>query len=117
MDILTNKEKIEAKIQVIEEFVDRLPQAAEEKACTMADYEKAIAVTILKLKNGAIQEFEGNKVGNLPANLIPVVAKGICYKESFDKEMGEANYKGMIVQIDAHKAVLNGFQSLNKVIQ
>lgn len=117
MDILTNKENIESEIQVIESLVNRIPQAAEEKAVSLADYDKMIAVTILKLKNGVIKEFEGQPVNNIPATLIPTLAKGICYKEAFDREMGEANYKGLIVQIEAHKAMLNGFQSMNKVIQ
>lgn len=116
MDIINNANKIQTEIQVIEELVNRLPQAAEEKAVTLSTYEKEIAITILKLKNGVITEFEGNKIGNLPANLIPTVAKGICFRENFDREMGEAGYKGLIVQIEAHKAMLNGFQSMNKVI-
>lgn len=116
MDVYSNSVKIQSEIEVIEDLVNRIPQAAEEKAITISNYEKEIAVTILKIKNGAITEFEGNKIGNLPANLIPIVAKGICFRENFDREMGESGYKGLIVQIEAHKAVLNGYQSMNKVI-
>ena len=117
MDALSNAIKIEIEIQAIERLVERIPQTAEEKAVTLANYDKEIAMTILKLKNGVITEFEGQKVGNLQANLIPIIAKGICYKEGFDREMGEAQYKGLITQIEAHKAMLNGYQSINKIIQ
>lgn len=116
-DILTTAQKIESKTRQIEELADRLEQAGVEKASTSADYDKAIAVTTLQLRNGVIQEFEGEKVGNLPATLIPTIAKGICYKEAWEKEMGEVGYKSLTTKIDAHKAVLNGLQSINKVIQ
>lgn len=116
-DILTTAQKIEFKTRQIEELADRLEQAGVEKASTSADYDKAIAVTTLQLRNGAIQEFEGEKVGNLPATLIPAIAKGICYKEAWEKVMGEVGYKSLTTKIDAHKAVLNGLQSINKVIQ
>lgn len=116
-DILTTAQKIEYKTRQIEELADRLEQAGMEKAATSADYDKAISIATLQLRNGVIKEFEGQQVGNLPATLIPIIAKGICYKEAFDKEMGETGYKSLTTKIDAHKAVLNGLQSINRVIQ
>lgn len=115
-DILTNAMKIERTIAEIDKKADMIEEATLEKAQCLANYEREIAVTILKLKNGAIPEFEGQAIKNLPANLIPVVAKGICFRESFDKEMAEGNYKGLITRIDALKAQLNGYQSLNKTM-
>ena len=117
MDVTTNAYQINEKILEIEKLSDRIEQAALEKANYIANYDRQIAVTILKLKNGLIPEFDGVEVKNLAANLIPIVAKGICYQESFHREMGENNYKGLITQIEAHKAVLNGYQSLFKVMQ
>lgn len=117
LDALTTKEKIELTIESIESEVEKLEEAGTEKAVTIANYDKAIAVTILKLRNGAIKEFEGEPVNNIPANLIPQVAKGICFREAFDREMGENNYKSLNTRIDAKKAVLNGYQSINKVLQ
>jgi hypothetical protein len=117
MDVLTMRDKIEIAIQEIEKLVDRLPEAAMEKANTLANYEKEIAITILQIKNGVRVTFEGEDIKNIAATLIPSVAKGICYKESFDKEMGEGMYKGLITTIEAVKAILNGYQSMNKVLQ
>lgn len=116
-DILTTAQKIEFKIEDIENMAGKLEQAALEKSTTLADYDRAIAVTTLQLRNGVIKEFEGQEVGNIPATLIPLIAKGICYKEAFDKEMGETGYKSLTTKIDAHKAVLNGLQSINRFIQ
>ena len=116
-DILTNAANIAFTIEMISNEANKIEAAARDKANTLANYEREIAITILKIKNGAIPEFEGQPINNLAANLIPVVAKGICYNECFEREMGEANYKGLIVRIDALKAQLNGYQSLNKTMQ
>lgn len=117
LDIQTTADKIEIKISEIETLAERLEQAGLEKANTSVNYDKAIAVITLQLRNGIIKEFEGEQVGNLPATLIPTIAKGICFREAFDKEMGDTGYKSLITRIDAHKAVLNGYQSINKVMQ
>lgn len=116
-DVMTNKERIETLIRKIEEYCGRLIQAGDEKSVSLVDYEKEIAITILKLKNGAIETWEGQEVKNLPATLIPVVAKGICFKYSFDKEIGDTNYKTIIVTIEAMKSQLNALQSLIKIVQ
>lgn len=121
-DILTNAQKIENHLILIDKLIDEIPESSMEKANGIANYDRAIAITILKLKNGDITEmedFNGETIflDKLPATLIPQVAKGICYKEAFDKEMGEAAYKGIITMIEARKAQLNGLQSINKVLQ
>ncbi len=115
-DILTNAAKINYVIDAITDYADRIEQASLEKANTVANYEREIAITILKLKNGAITEWEGQSIKSLAANLIATVAKGICYNESFEKEIAEGNYKGIIVKLEALKAQLNGYQSLNKTM-
>lgn len=121
-DVLTNAGKIHKMNQQIEELVNQIPNASQVKAESYANYDRAIAIASAKIKNGDITEIEdlnGEKIpiGPSPANLIPIYAKGICYKEAFDKIAGEAKYKGVTTMIDARKAQLNGLQSINKVLQ
>lgn len=115
-DAISTRDKIEFSIQEIENLINDLDDVAQLKANGSANYDKALAVTILKLKNGIIKEFEGQKIDSLPATIITSIAKGIIYKESYDKEAGEALYKGLITKIDARKAILNGHQSISKII-
>lgn len=121
-DILTNAKNIQTLINLIEEEIEKLEDASIMKANGIANYDRELAITILKIRNGMIKSMideSGNPVSidNLPATLIIPVAKGICYKVSLDKEAWENEYKSIITKIDARKAQLNGYQSINKVIQ
>jgi hypothetical protein len=120
-DAISYAQKIENMIQVIDQLVDQLDDASMDKANGIANYDRAIAITILKIKNGEItqmEDFDANIIPfkGLPATLITQVAKGICWKEIFDKEAGDAGYKGITTKIEARKAQLNGYQSINKII-
>lgn len=121
-DALTSAAKIQAAIDKIEQNIAMIPEAAFEKANSLAAYDRAIAITILKIKNGVMKSWEfepGNtlQLENLSVTLIPTVAKGICAIEALQKEQGEAGYKGLIVTIEALRSILNGFQSIFKIIQ
>lgn len=113
-DILRTRDKIEYKISQLEEARGQIIDLSQDKANGIANYDRALAITIVKLRNKLITNFEGMDCSNLPATLIVPVAKGIAYKECFDKEASEAGYKACITIIEAIKAELNGLQSINK---
>lgn len=114
MDVFTTRDKIEVKIAEIESERSKIVDAAIQKARSISDYDREIALTILKIRNGVLTEFEGNKIPNLAANLIPKVAQGICWNECFNKEAADGMYRGIISNIEALKSQLNGLQSINK---
>lgn len=116
-DILTTANKIHNKIKELEEQRENLLPASFDKAKSISEYDKAIALTELKLRNGLITEFEGVSISNLPVTLIRDIAKGICYQENFNREIGESNYKAIVSIMDAIKAEMNGLQSINKHIE
>lgn len=113
-DPLKVADLIQHKIAELDSERPKLFDTAQSKAQAIAEYDKALAIASLKLRNGTISQLEGEPVRNLPANLIPIVAKGLCYQECFTKEAEEGCYKAVISNIDAIKAGLNGLQSLNK---
>jgi hypothetical protein len=116
IDISENAQHIFDSIQKLESLVDQLEEVANSKATAIMEYEKEIAVTIIKLRNGVIQKFEGQEIKSIPANLIHIVAKGICYRQGFDNELAECFYNKLNKQIDAARAILNGYQSIFKVM-
>lgn len=121
-DALTNADKIQQMIDKIEEQISFIPDATFEKANSLAAYDRQIAITILKIKNGLMTkwEYEPGKflpLDNIAATNVPIIAKGICSIEALQKESGEAGYKGLITTIDALKAILNGYQSMFKIMQ
>lgn len=107
-------ELIQDKIAELDQERPRLFDTSQSKAQAISDYDRAIALVVLKLKNENIREFEGEPIGKLPVTLIPLIAKGICFKECFTKEAEEGGYKAVISNIEAIKAGLNGLQSINK---
>ena len=113
-DVFTTRQKIEDKISDIETERVKIVECAIEKAKAISEYDREIAITTLKLRNGAISEWEGQKISNLPANLIPKVAQGLCWNECFNKEAADGMYRGVISNIEALKSQLNGLQSINK---
>lgn len=117
MDIITVAEQIEKYTLLIGVERKKLPEYARRKSEALAEYEKALAIVILKLKNGEITEFEGQSVDKLPATLIEKVAKGICWKERLEADRTEAEYKNQVIAIQAIEAQLNGYQSLNRYLE
>ncbi|WP_159522941.1 hypothetical protein [Sunxiuqinia indica] len=115
--------KIYRKNDEIELIASSLEEAANKKATAISKYDKAITITVLKLRNGLIKEFTDEETGeiieiaSMPASSLEKIARGIVYKECFEKEEKEALYKAKISILDAKKSQLNGLQSTMKVLQ
>jgi hypothetical protein len=122
-DAITYAQKIEDMINEIEIIVDSLQEAGEIKAKGISDYDRKLAITVLKLKNGVIGtiEDEDGTFISIPQNLSvrdrELIAKGLVYKAAYEKEAGEAGYKGLISTLEARRAQVNALQSINKVLQ
>ncbi len=67
-DIITIAQKIENKIKELNNIRNQLFEKANNKAQSNSDYEKALAITLLKLKNGVITNFEGQEIKKLTCN-------------------------------------------------
>ncbi len=102
MEVIKVAENIEEKIKLLVTGRNGLDQVARNKAKSIADYDKALRISILKLKDE----------GKLPATLVEKVAKGECHKERLDMELGDALYKIQTVKMNAIQAELNGWQSV-----
>lgn len=117
MDILTTNQNIEKKIKQLDSAQQLLKERAEAKAETIAKYEKQIAITLIKLKNGQVFELDGEKIENPPVSICEKLAKGICWKEKLDMEKAEAEYKNIVKGLESLEAQLNGYQSILRYMQ
>lgn len=113
-DLIMLNNAIEDKIKLLEKMRAEIKSRAEQKAITISEYDKQLAITIIKLKNNNITEWEGENIVNLPATLIEKIAKGICSRARNDMEIADGLYKSVISNIDSVQAELNGYQSINK---
>ena len=105
---------IEEKINLLEEGRRRLETDAFARAEQSALYDKALAKIIIRLKNGDMIEFDGEKIQNPPATILEKIAKGICFQERLNADLAEATYKNTLVKIETIQAQLNAYQSLYK---
>jgi hypothetical protein len=114
MEVLQVADLIREKIQELEQERPKLLDQAQAKAQAISNYDRAVAIAVLKIKNGTITQLDGENIGKVAANLIPYIAKGLCFKECFDKEAEENGYRAILSNIQAIQAELNGCQSLNR---
>jgi hypothetical protein len=115
MELIKLAKLITDKIDDLEKLGKLLHEYSIKKANTISDYDKAMAITILKIRNaGDTFVFEGEKIVNLPASVMEKVAKGLCYKERLAMELADAEYGALTTKIRATEAILNGYQSINR---
>lgn len=113
MEIIEVQKEINARIKRLEELTADLDNVATCKAAAMAQYDKALAITMLKLTFGRDIELDGVQIDSkIPATLIPKIAAGIVESEKLDLEQASAMYKALITKIETLSATLNAKQSI-----
>lgn len=114
--MLDVSEKIQEKIKLLEAMQVEIKKRAEDKSIKNAEYEKKLAITIIKLKNGEAMTIENETIQNPQATIIEKIARGICWQEKLEADKSEAMYKALISNIDCTMATLNGWQSINRYL-
>lgn len=114
LDVITISDAIQDKIKLLEKMRKELRVRAENKANTSAEYEKAIAITLIGLKNSKQYLIDGEAIQNPPASIMDKLARGICYKEKLEMEKADGLYKSLISNMHCVQAELNGWQSINR---
>ena len=114
MDIIQITNQIADKIKVIDIIRKEIKERGENKAITLSNYDKAMSITLIKLKNGSSFEIDGQTIESPPASIMEKIAKGICWQEKLEAEKADADYKSIISNLEAVKSQLNALQSLNK---
>ena len=115
-DALTYARKIAELSDIIEELVDKLDVSATDKAQAKADHAKEKGLVLLRIKNKVLTEWEGLDLTKLTAGEREIVSEAICWEQVLEKDATDNLYKALITKIDARKAQMNGYQSINKVL-
>ena len=110
-------EKIESKINQLEAARKEIDNAATEKVEKLSAYDKAMAITLIRLRNGEEYLFEGNKIKDPPVSIVEKIAKGICWQARLESDAAEVKYKNILAIIEIRKAQLNGYQSIFKHLE
>jgi hypothetical protein len=107
-------ELIREKIEELKTERLKIFEAAEEKSQSTSDYDRAMALGYIKVKNKKITQLDGEPIGEVVQSNLPLIVKGVCWEECLYKERGENGYKAILSNIEAIKAELNGLQSINR---
>ena len=94
---------IEAVIEAIKVEGGRSQELIEARAKSVTDYDKAIATTIIRLKDGGT-----------PTTIVEKIAKGECYEIRLTMEVADQTLKAHFARLDYLKSQLNGYQSINR---
>ena len=113
-EIINISSQIQAKVDKLKEIRSSLVDRTARKAKAAAEYEKVLAMTMIKLRNGVEMELDGHKVIDVQTTVLEKISRGICWKERLELEEAEGEYKSAITNIETLKAELNGLQSIYK---
>jgi len=102
-DVLIIAEQIQTKIDLLEKMRDQIKSRATAKALSLSEYDRALAVSMIKLRS------EGN-----PVTIVEKLAKGECYEERYNFELADGLYKSLISNMNCVQSELNGLQSINR---
>jgi hypothetical protein len=111
-EVITISNEIRDGIKLLRQARDSLKARAQEKAESVGRYERELAKTIIRLRNGEVFEVDGFPIHNPPATITEKIARGICYQFKIKADVAESAYKGAVLALDATKTEINALQSL-----
>ena len=117
MDIITIQQKIEENIKLLRATSRELKKRSIEKANAKGEYEKKIAIVMLKLRNSESFEFEDIEASWSGITGLKEIAKGFCYQESINLDLAESNYKNAVLGMQALMAEINALQSILRYME
>lgn len=114
MELIQITQQMQQEIVNLNKIRSVLRDRARLKATKTSNYDKVLAQTIIKLRNGVEMEIDGEKVLSPQTTIMEKIAKGICWKEKLEMEEAEALYKSALTQLDTVKTIINAYQSISK---
>lgn len=105
---------IEGIVAEIGAFRKQIKTLGETKAKAMSAYDKALAIAIAELGHNPTYELDGKTYKQPLATLRKSIAKGLVADFLEEMEIANSDYKACISNLEALKAQLNGYQSINK---
>jgi len=116
IEVVQMAEQIESACREIQRLSGQLDKLGQRQAEAAAEYDKAIAIALVKLKNGEEMDVFGMKVKSPPATTSEKIAKGLCYQERLNADLAESALKACQQKLRAAEAILSGRQSKNRYL-
>ena len=117
MEALEVAKAIQLKISQLDKMKGELRPAIDEFCKAASAYDKQVAVSIVKIKNGVeVQIDPDHTIKNPPASVMERLAKGMCYQEKLTMDTAEQVLKALYTRVRITEAQLNGYQSINRYL-
>ena len=110
------KDLIEGMVAEIGKFRKKIKEKGIAKAKAMSMYDKQLAITLAELGHNENYELNSKEYKQPPITLRKTIAKGIVAGFLEEREIADSDYKSCISNLEALKAQLNGYQSINKYL-
>ena len=117
MEIVKISDEIQKKINLLEKGRRQLQEKANYKAETIGNYDRKLAIVLIRLKTGQPISLDGNIIEKPPASIMEKIAKGICWEEALAKEQATAEYALTVTKLQIVQAELNALQSIFRHLQ
>ena len=114
MDLKNITEEILKKNKEMDEIRKVIKQRTNDKAEKDAEYDRVLAVTIVRLLNNDEMEIEGNKITGVKATNVEKIARGICWKEKLEMEKAEGLLKSAVSNLKSVETQISSLQSINR---
>ena len=111
-DVYSISQQIQERITLLGKVRQVIKERGEKRADSIRDYDKQLAVTIIKLKNGIPMELDGQTIEKPQTTILEKIAKGICFDAKHKMELADAEYKSAITNLNTIQCELSALQSI-----
>lgn len=95
----------------------KLDDYARAKVVASSDYEKELALVMLRLRSGGTLQLGEEESKDIPTTIIEKVSRGHCWHWALERDKADIKYRNLIKKIDIKQAQLNAWQSINRHLQ
>jgi hypothetical protein len=118
LDYKELEKRLEEKIDLSEKIRSEIRDRIIKQAQAVATYDKAIAITMIRLSAGQVLQIEDgettHETGKVIASNLDKIARGVCWKQRLEMETAEGLLKSALKYIEANEAEMTALQSLLK---
>ncbi len=114
MPVAQTAERIESKIRLLEQGSLKIDPAITAYVAAAAEYDKQIAITEIKLRNGKPLTLDGEAIKDPPVTIIKDIAKGYCWEYKLRSDDALEKLRAIYKKLGYVESQLNGWQSINK---
>ena len=117
MDLITIRNKIEENLKLLRATSRELKIRSQDKANAKGEYEKQLAIAMLRLRQGEPEFIESISAEWQSVSGLERIAKGLCYKESIALDLAESAYKNAVIGIQTVQVEINALQSILRYLE